>query len=210
MTGLRSSPGVERDGASSVTPSAGSGGSAVPVGSGGSSRWVALLRGINVGTAKRVPMAELRAVVEASGASLVRTVLNSGNVVFDRSTELSAADLRAAVLAATGVDAEVVVLSAERFAALADANPLRIDDREPNRLGVAFAAAPLDVEAGSAAAPPAADLLPEELVVTPEAVYQWLPNGVLASPVPPAFWKALGATVTARNDATVQKIQALL
>ena len=45
-------------------------------------RYVALLRGINVGTAKRVAMAELRALVEELGYSEVRTLLNSGNVVF--------------------------------------------------------------------------------------------------------------------------------
>ena len=44
--------------------------------------WIALLRGINVGTAKRVAMADLRAVVEDLGYQDVATLLNSGNVVF--------------------------------------------------------------------------------------------------------------------------------
>jgi uncharacterized protein (DUF1697 family) len=43
---------------------------------------VALLRGINVGKAKRVGMADLRALVEGLGYRDVRTLLNSGNVVF--------------------------------------------------------------------------------------------------------------------------------
>ena len=42
---------------------------------------VALLRGINVGGNRKVPMAELRAVVEAAGHTRVATLLNSGNVV---------------------------------------------------------------------------------------------------------------------------------
>ena len=46
------------------------------------SRQVALLRGINVGRAKRVAMADLRALVEDLGYCDVRTLLNSGNVVF--------------------------------------------------------------------------------------------------------------------------------
>ena len=45
-------------------------------------RHVALLRGINVGTAKRVAMADLRALVEGLGYGDVSTLLNSGNVVF--------------------------------------------------------------------------------------------------------------------------------
>jgi uncharacterized protein (DUF1697 family) len=45
-------------------------------------RRVALLRGINVGRAKRVAMADLRELVESLGYREVRTLLNSGNVVF--------------------------------------------------------------------------------------------------------------------------------
>jgi uncharacterized protein (DUF1697 family) len=153
-----------------------------------------------------VPMADLRRIVESLGHSDPATVLNSGNVVFGAEKTPDPASLREAVLASTGVDAEVAVLSAERFRAVAEANPLRRDDREPKRLGVAFATGPLDV----AAADLVGDIAPEELVVTVEAVYQWLPNGVLASPVPAAFWRALGASVTARNDATVRKLVALL
>src|SRR4051794_32869155 len=45
-------------------------------------RQVALIRGINVGKAKRVAMADLRAALEDLGYTDVRTLLNSGNVVF--------------------------------------------------------------------------------------------------------------------------------
>ena len=44
-------------------------------------RHIALIRGINVGRAKRVAMADLRALVEGLGYRDVRTLLNSGNVV---------------------------------------------------------------------------------------------------------------------------------
>lgn len=46
-------------------------------------RFVALLRGINVGGRNPVPMAELRAAFEADGHRGVRTYIQSGNVVFD-------------------------------------------------------------------------------------------------------------------------------
>ena len=45
-------------------------------------RYVALFRGINVGRAKRVAMADLRTLFEGLGYGDVRTLLNSGNVVF--------------------------------------------------------------------------------------------------------------------------------
>jgi uncharacterized protein (DUF1697 family) len=54
-------------------------------------KYVALLRGINVGKGARVPMKELKALFEGLGCANVVTYLNSGNVVFDAG--LSASDL---------------------------------------------------------------------------------------------------------------------
>ena len=45
-------------------------------------RHIALLRGINVGRAKRIAMADLRELLASMGYTDVRTLLNSGNVVF--------------------------------------------------------------------------------------------------------------------------------
>ncbi|MCU1529341.1 MAG: hypothetical protein JWP75_3104, partial [Frondihabitans sp.] len=124
---------------------------------------VALLRGINVGQAKRVPMADLRRIALSLGFSDPATIVNSGNLVFGAGTDATDTDaetLRAAVRDDTGVDSEVVILTADAFRALAEANPLRRDDREPKRLGVAFAGADLD----RAAEALVGDIAPEELV----------------------------------------------
>ena len=192
---------------------------------------VALLRGVNVGTAKRVAMADLRRVAADLGFERPETLLNSGNLVFGASSRLGADDaagLRAAIARATGVDADLVLLDAVRFTRLAVANPLRRDGgdghdghdgeaggeghdgregREPTLLSVAFAEVPGALDG---VAPPAVDLGDEALVVAPDAVYQWLPAGVLASRVPAAWWRGLPTPVTARNDATVRKLQAVL
>ncbi|WP_052505384.1 DUF1697 domain-containing protein [Frigoribacterium sp. MEB024] len=202
---------------------------------------VALLRGINVGTAKRVAMADLRRVAADLGFERPETLLNSGNLVFGASSRLGADDaagLRAAIARATGVDADLVLLDAVRFTRLAVANPLRRDGgdghdghdgeaggeddseghggrdgreghegREPTLLSVAFAEVPGALDG---VAPPDVDLGDEELVVAPDVVYQWLPAGVIASRVPAAWWRGLPTPVTARNDATVRKLQAVL
>jgi len=54
-------------------------------------KYVALLRGINVGKGARVPMKTLKSLFEGLGLSNVVTYLNSGNVVFE--SEHSAAEL---------------------------------------------------------------------------------------------------------------------
>jgi uncharacterized protein (DUF1697 family) len=62
-------------------------------------RYVAFMRGINVGTAKRVAMADLRVLAEQLGFTQVTTVLNSGNLIFDskaRDANQLALSLRAA------------------------------------------------------------------------------------------------------------------
>jgi len=49
--------------------------------------FVALLRGINVGGNNRVEMKRLKAVFEELGFSKVKTYINSGNVIFESSSE---------------------------------------------------------------------------------------------------------------------------
>lgn len=52
-----------------------------------SERYVAFLRGINVGGHHKIPMADLRKALEELGLENVETILNSGNVIFNSSTE---------------------------------------------------------------------------------------------------------------------------
>jgi uncharacterized protein (DUF1697 family) len=77
-----------------------------PVGGGRPARHVALLRGINVGKAKRIAMADLRRVVGELGYGHVETLLNSGNVLFaagGESPATSAARIEEAVATRLGV-----------------------------------------------------------------------------------------------------------
>jgi uncharacterized protein (DUF1697 family) len=114
-----------------------------------SAQFVALLRGINVGTAKRVPMADLRSLVEELGYSEVRTLLNSGNVVFTAAKaepRQAALRIQKALEEKLGVSARVMVVSAEELTRVVAANPLtRIADN-PSRLMVGILAEAADRE----------------------------------------------------------------
>jgi uncharacterized protein (DUF1697 family) len=50
-------------------------------------KYVALLRGINVGGKNKVPMTDLKACLEVAGLNNVQTYIQSGNVIFESSTE---------------------------------------------------------------------------------------------------------------------------
>lgn len=172
---------------------------------------VALLRGINVGKAKRVSMAELRALVEGLGYRDVRTLLNSGNVVFTAprvAPETAAARIEAAIAEEIGVTSRVTVLAAAELAAAVAGNPLVATDRDPSRLLVSVFADPADRRRLEPLT--GEDWSPEALALGPRVAYLWCPEGSLASRAAEAVGRALKDAVTTRNWATMTKLDALV
>ena len=173
-------------------------------------RQVALLRGINVGTAKRVAMGDLRALVEDLGYGEVRTLLNSGNVVYDApgvTPAVAAARIEEALAAGLGVSARVVALSAAEIDEAVADNPLSEVADNPSRLLIAV---PVD--------PASRDLLkpllerewaPEALALGTRVAYLWCPEGVIAGAVSAAVNQLLGDAVTSRNWTTMTRLRAL-
>jgi len=103
--------------------------------------FVALLRGVNVGKAKRVPMAELRTLLSRLGYARVATLLNSGNAVFHapRGTPAKhSADIAAAIFAQLKVTVPVIVKSASELTAIVSESPITPATDEHPRFLVAF------------------------------------------------------------------------
>jgi len=175
-----------------------------------SSVHVGLLRGINVGTAKRVAMADLRALVEELGYGDVRTLLNSGNLVFGvpaKSKSDPAARIEKALLLRTGVSARVTVLSARELERVIADNPLRAAEAEASRFLVNVLREPADRKLVAAIAKQ--DWAPDSIAIGPRAIYVHCVKGVLESKALAAVQRALGDGATARNWATMLKLQAL-
>ena len=173
-------------------------------------RYIALLRGINVGKVKRVAMADLRALMEDLGFSGVRTLLNSGNAVFDAkagTADAHAKRLRAAILQHAGVDCEVIVKTAADLAAAIAEHPLRRQADDDSRLLVMFAQSASTLAELKALEP--GDWAPEAFAVGEHAAWLWCANGVIESRVSKAAGKVLKGRGTARNWATVEKLQAM-
>jgi len=103
-------------------------------------RYVALLRGVNVGKGARVPMADLRSLLEGLGLCDVVTYLNSGNVVF--SSEIRAADLTSLLegeLERTfGARVPTLVKTSEEMIAIARAIPSEWRNDEGEQTYVAY------------------------------------------------------------------------
>ncbi len=176
--------------------------------------YVALLRGINVGKAKRVSMRDLVALLDGLGYADVRTVLQSGNAVFTtggrRSPARIADDVRRAVDAKLGLDVAVLVRTGPELATAVSECRLAAPDRDPSRLLVAFLSARPDATALAGLKEVVdAGVGEEELQLGDRVAYLWCPAGILKSRLPGLVDGGLGVQVTARNWRTVTRLAKL-
>src|SRR5262245_5710524 len=88
-------------------------------------RYIALLRAVNVGTSSKLPMADLRSLCRDAGFARVETYIASGNVVFESNAAplRVKAELEARLLAYAGKPVAVVVRTAQEMVAVLKGNP---------------------------------------------------------------------------------------
>ena len=163
-----------------------------------------MLRGINLGPNRRVPMADLRALLTDAGYGEVQTYVQSGNVVVESTAKPAELEREAAALISErfGFDVPVVVRTARQLAAVVKRNPLGDVATEPKRYQVSFLSGkpPADV----VRAMQEAAVGEERVVCHGREIYAWHPEGVARSKLWNALaGKGLGVTATARNWTTV-------
>lgn len=174
-------------------------------------RYVALLRGINVGRNKRVAMADLRAPLTALGLTDVRTHLQSGNAVFtapESEVDGLAPRIEKAMADELGLDVRCLVRSGPQLAAVVSADPLPGVATDGSRYLALFLSATPDPDLLARHDPVRLD--PSGVRIGDGVIYQWCPDGVLqAPPVSQYIEKHLMVAVTGRNWNTVTKLAAL-
>lgn len=176
------------------------------------SRQVALLRGINLGTARPVPMAALRELAGELGAVAVATHLRSGNLVYTTPDPPArmAARLARAMGERFGFEVPVVVRTAARMRRVVADNPLPDQAAEdPARLQVIFLSAP--PPPGSLDGLEDEDVGDDAIRVAGREVYVWSAGGITGSPGLAALERRrLPVTATARNWRTVERLRSML
>ncbi|MFL5680981.1 MAG: DUF1697 domain-containing protein [Chloroflexota bacterium] len=171
-------------------------------------RQVSLLRGINVGSAKRIAMAQLREIYESIGCRDVMTHLGSGNVVLrdGRAPEEVSSAAEEAIHRVLGIDVRVVGRTADEIAAAVAADPWPDADRDHRH--VVFLSARPD-RAGVAALEDAATG-GEAARLVGRDVHLLLPNGIGRTKLSQGLVeKRLGVVATARNWRTVTRLAEL-
>jgi uncharacterized protein (DUF1697 family) len=152
-------------------------------------KYAVLLRGVNVGGHRRVPMAQLREMLSAAGFTDVQTLLQSGNAIV--SSPAAAAKV------------QVLIRTHAQLAAVIKANPYRDAVNEPTRLHASFLSA--DPPKGWLETIDAEVYLPDVFSLGKQVVYIHFAVGAGVSKIDRLF-KKMPVIATARNWNTVLKL----
>ncbi|MFE5730464.1 DUF1697 domain-containing protein [Streptomyces sp. NPDC056528] len=173
--------------------------------------YAALLRGVNVSGRRKVPMPELRSLLEGLGHRNVRTHLQSGNAVFTTGADASEEELTAAIEDAIedrfGFRVDCLVRDGAYLAAVADACPFPTAGIEGKQLHALYFSGPPDAERFAAIDQEA--YRPEAFALGDRVLYLYVPEGLGRSALGDAVSRpslSKGLVVTARNWNTVLKL----
>ncbi|HWC34382.1 MAG TPA: DUF1697 domain-containing protein [Mycobacteriales bacterium] len=175
-------------------------------------RYVAWLHAVNLGSHNKVPTAWLREAAQEAGFTDVSTYLQSGNLVVSADTgDAAEVSNRVAALIKTGrgLDVAVTTRTSAELRHVVSRNPMPEHVVESSKLLVSFLTG-VPAKAKVAALDPD-EFAPERYVVDGSHLYLWHPNGVGRSKLSTVPWeKRLGVRGTARNWRTVLAVLDLL
>ena len=175
--------------------------------------YAVLLRGINVGGKKKLPMARLRALMEGLGHTGVSTYLQSGQAAFTAGhgdEDSLAAELTEAIEREFGFRADALVRDHAYLAAVVAACPFPAADLEARQLHVTYFSGPVDAARFAELDPPA--FLPEEFRLGDRVLYLYAPDGLGRSKLADSLSRPRlnkGLVATTRNWNTVVKLAEL-
>ncbi|RAY17265.1 hypothetical protein DPM19_00590 [Actinomadura craniellae] len=168
-------------------------------------RYVALLRGINVGGPNKIAMADLRELLVGLGYADVTTYLRTGNAVFtapDRAGGELAAEIEGRITGELGLTVVVMMRTAAELRGVVDRNPVPV--RDPAKFAVAFLSGAPDPGLPEVIDPRA--YAPEEMHLGERELYLYFPHGLGRAKLNPLLAKHLKVDATVRNWNTVTRV----
>ncbi|MGA8297555.1 MAG: DUF1697 domain-containing protein [Acidimicrobiales bacterium] len=175
-------------------------------------RYVALLKGVNVGRSKRIAMSDLRTLFTGLGYADVTTYLASGNALFTTSSGRPAAslaaDIEARITAQLGMAVRVIVRTASELTAVMARNPLAAEPQNPSRFFVGFLSSTPDPSLVSSVERELRVNAPDgdAIWLTGAEAFLWCPGGFSLLDHAAAIEKRFGVAVTTRTWNTVTKL----
>jgi uncharacterized protein (DUF1697 family) len=170
--------------------------------------FIALLRGINVGGHRIIPMADLRSLCVENGWGSVQSYVQSGNLVF--SAAAPAADLETELEQLLeqrfGFSVPVIVRAAADWTSYVQSNPFpEASEQEPHRVMLALAKDTPNPDAVAGLRERASEC--ERVALIDDGLWIHFGTGVGKTKLTPVLLDRLvGSPVTARNWRTVLKL----
>ena len=167
-------------------------------------RYVAFLRGINLGSTNKISMPRLREITEGLGYTDVVTYINSGNLILTGTDPAATIEQRLAKAIADelGLKIDVAVRTPARLATIVAENPF--SDGDPTYVTVAFLTKAAPAEAKRKLAEVATEK--EPYVFSGQEVYVHYTEGQGRSKLSGRFADIIGVSATVRNLRTVTKV----
>jgi uncharacterized protein (DUF1697 family) len=168
--------------------------------------WIGLFRGVNVGGNHKLPMKELKALMEAEGFTDVQTYIQSGNVVFRSglSETETAARIETAIEQRFGFRPPLFLVTAEHLQKLLRENPFRDHEHKGKAQHFMFLKAPATSADLDALAALKAN--GEDFKLTDKVFYLYAPEGIGRSKLAEKIGRYIKADMTARNLNTVETL----
>lgn len=177
-------------------------------------QYISILRGINVGGVRKVPMAALKSALEKAGFLEVQTYIQSGNVIFD-SEEIGASileeNIQGIITETFGfADVPVIVRTSEEWAESISNNPfLKENDVDIEELHLTFLKEQPSAE--NLEKIRSLYFLPDRFQIIGKDVFVYCENGYGRSKITNDFFeKKLKVSATTRNWKTVMRLQELI
>lgn len=174
-------------------------------------KYIALLRGINVGGQKKIKMAALQGICEEIGLQNVQTYIQSGNLVFESSEEVVPhleKNIKGAIQEHFGFDVPVMVMKQAYLKQIVENNPFlkAAAELDTKLLHVTFLAEKPAKDLVDALAEK--DYGTDEFKVVEHCVYLYFPNGYGRTKLTnTVFEKKLKVNATTRNWRTINKLK---
>ena len=171
-------------------------------------KYIALLRGINVSGHKKIPMAELRALLTDSGLENVQTYIQTGNVIFDAaaSPEILKNQIEVAIKNHFGFDVSVLVITPKVLRQIFDDCPFSEEKKQSSYFSLLYDAPKQElIDAVAEIKYPN-----EEVSIAKNCIYFYCSTGYGKTKYNNNFFeKKLNVTATARNYKTMLKLLSL-
>ena len=167
------------------------------------SSYIALLRGINVGGKNKLPMKDLKCLLEKNGMLNVRTYIQTGNIVFDCDEPIS--NLDELIESEFGFKPNVMFVQPLQFLKSIENCPFVAD--EGKQLHYYFCQSPPTPNLEKMTA---LKKQSEAFEIIDQVFYLHAPEGIGRSKLAERAEKLLGVRCTARNYNTVLKIKDMI